>query len=59
MRSMTSPLSMPARHAGEPSMGVALGFLLELVVLVGIHEARVRIQDLGQPAGGTVHQLVF
>ena len=40
-------------------LGVALGLLLELLVLVGIHETRVRIENLGQPARGAVHQLVL
>ena len=36
---------------------VAFGFLLQAVVFLGIHEARVGIQGFGQAARGSVHQL--
>ena len=45
--------------ADADDLGVAFGFLLELLVLVGVHEARMRVEHLGQAAGRAVHQLTL
>ena len=43
--------------ADADDLGIALRLLLELGVLLGIHETGMRIQHLGQATRSTVHQL--